>query len=81
MKSVIGKHSGAVADVKVTHGDLIEFGEDQLEVRCTPGHTNGCLTFVAHNRRMAFTGDALLIRGCGRTDFQEGAISVNSNFL
>lgn len=32
----------------------------------------GCVTYVSHDHRMAFTGDALLIRGCGRTDFQEG---------
>lgn len=32
----------------------------------------GCVTYVDHTGRMAFTGDALLIRACGRTDFQEG---------
>ena len=32
----------------------------------------GCVTFVCHKQGIAFTGDALLIRGCGRTDFQEG---------
>ncbi len=32
----------------------------------------GCMTFVWHEKGMAFTGDALLIRGCGRTDFQQG---------
>jgi rhodanese-related sulfurtransferase len=42
-------------------------------VRATPGHTNGCLTYVLDDRRMAFTGDSLLIRGCGRTDFQQGS--------
>lgn len=46
------------------------FGRYHLEVRTTPGHTNGCVTFVLDDRSMAFTGDALLIRGCGRTDFQ-----------
>src|SRR5690606_39834637 len=40
--------------------------------RATPGHTNGCMTFVLDGARMAFTGDALLIRGAGRTDFQQG---------
>lgn len=45
-------------------------------MRATPGHTLGCVTYVTGdgpdqpNPRMAFTGDALLIRGCGRTDFQ-----------
>lgn len=32
----------------------------------------GCITYVWHEKEMAFTGDALLVRGCGRTDFQEG---------
>ena len=32
----------------------------------------GCVTYVDHASRLAFTGDALLIRACGRTDFQEG---------
>lgn len=33
----------------------------------------GCVTYVCHEQGLAFTGDALLIRGCGRTDFQEGS--------
>jgi rhodanese-related sulfurtransferase len=41
-------------------------------VRATPGHTNGCLTYVLDDESMAFTGDCLLIRGSGRTDFQHG---------
>ncbi|CAL4128436.1 unnamed protein product, partial [Meganyctiphanes norvegica] len=71
-KSIV-KVSGAKADVHVEHGDVIEFGGHKLEVRSTPGHTNGCITYVSHAESMAFTGDALLIRGCGRTDFQEGS--------
>ncbi len=38
----------------------------------TPGHTNGCVTYVTSDRQMAFTGDALLVRSSGRTDFQQG---------
>ena len=52
--------------------DTIAFGKRYLTVRATPGHTNGCLTYVLDNEAMAFTGDCLLIRGCGRTDFQQG---------
>lgn len=55
------------------HGDTVAFGTRQLQVRATPGHTNGCLSFVLDDQSMAFTGDALLIRGCGRTDFQHGS--------
>ncbi|CAK6693192.1 Hydroxyacylglutathione hydrolase [Synechococcus sp. CBW1107] len=54
------------------HGDRVPFGGRHLEVRATPGHTNGCLTFVLDDQTMAFTGDALLVRGCGRCDFQDG---------
>jgi rhodanese-related sulfurtransferase len=43
-----------------------------LEVRSTPGHTDGCVSFVLDDNSRAFTGDALLVRGCGRCDFQQG---------
>ncbi len=60
------------ADRYLEHGDRVTFGDRYLEVRATPGHTSGCLTYVLDDRSSAFTGDCLLIRGCGRTDFQEG---------
>ena len=50
----------------------IRFGASSLEPRHTPGHTGACTTYVLDDRSLAFTGDALLIRGCGRTDFQQG---------
>ncbi|KAL6578926.1 Polypeptide N-acetylgalactosaminyltransferase 3 [Orobanche minor] len=76
VKSIISKASNAKADLFVESGDKISFGDLFLEVRATPGHTQGCVTYVTGDGpeqphpRMAFTGDALLIRGCGRTDFQ-----------
>lgn len=63
------------ADRLLKHGDEIRFGTRHLTVRSTPGHTSGCITYVLDDERMAFTGDALLIRGCGRTDFQQGSAS------
>ena len=60
------------ADRYLEHLETIEFGKRQLEARATPGHTDGCLTYVLDDRSAAFTGDAVLIRGCGRTDFQQG---------
>lgn len=73
-KVVLGERSGVgYADRLVKDGDRVAFGRHWLEVRETPGHTDGCLTFVTEDQRMAFTGDALLIRGCGRTDFQQGS--------
>ncbi len=56
----------------LVHGDVVVFGGRHLGVRATPGHTDGCLTYVLDDARMAFTGDALLVRGCGRCDFQQG---------
>lgn len=72
LKSAISKFSGASADILLSEGDKIHFGKHYLTVRETPGHTDGCTTFVSADESMAFTGDALLIRGCGRTDFQQG---------
>lgn len=69
MKSVLAKASGGKADVLVADGDVITVGSLALEVRATPGHTPGCVTYVL-DEAMAFTGDALFVRGCGRTDFQ-----------
>ena len=56
----------------LSHGDRVAFGGRSLEVRSTPGHTDGCISFVLDDQSMAFTGDALLVRGCGRCDFQQG---------
>lgn len=71
-KSVISRLSGARADLFLEDGDILTFGRFALEARASPGHTDGCLTFVLSDHSAAFTGDALLIRGCGRTDFQQG---------
>jgi sulfur dioxygenase len=72
-RSVVSDAAGAVcADVKVQHGDKVHVGGITLEVRATPGHTNGCVSYITEDHKNAFTGDALLIRGCGRTDFQQG---------
>ncbi|HSM81318.1 MAG TPA: MBL fold metallo-hydrolase, partial [Nodosilinea sp.] len=56
------------ADYLLDHGDVVTFGSRSLEVRATPGHTDGCITYVLDDQSMAFTGDCLLIRGAGRTD-------------
>ena len=60
------------ADLYLQQGDRVHFGTRYVEVMETPGHTNGCITYVLDDQSMAFTGDAVLIRGCGRTDFQQG---------
>lgn len=71
---LLSADSGAAnADRLLKHGDRVSFGTRSLEVRATPGHTSGCLSYVLDDHSMAFTGDSLLIRGCGRTDFQQGS--------
>ena len=74
MKSVLGAtgNEDSMADMKLKNGEVLAMGAVELETRSTSGHTNGCHTFVAHAQKCLFTGDAVLIRGCGRTDFQQG---------
>src|SRR5438105_6860572 len=60
------------ADLYLRPSEQVAFGKQHLEARATPGHTGGCTTYVLDDQTMAFTGDALFIRGCGRTDFQQG---------
>lgn len=55
---------------RVTDGELIEVDGLQLRALYTPGHTDESYSFVMDDR--VFTGDTLLIRGTGRTDFQNG---------
>lgn len=70
-QTVIHHRSGAAcADRFVRDGDVLPLGALSIEVRETPGHTDGCVSYVVGDR--VFTGDALLIGGCGRTDFQQG---------
>ncbi|MBW4484694.1 MAG: MBL fold metallo-hydrolase [Tildeniella torsiva UHER 1998/13D] len=71
---ISGRYGAMVsgADYLLDHGDRVTFGDRALEVRATPGHTDGCITYVLDDHAMAFTGDCLLIRGAGRCDFQQG---------
>jgi sulfur dioxygenase len=70
-KSVVHRDAGAMCgDLLVTDGIHVQVGSLDIEVRYTPGHTNGCVSYYVGDR--IFTGDALLIGGCGRTDFQQG---------
>ena len=59
------------ASVQLKDGDTLEFGKEQIRALHTPGHTAGSMCFVW--RDQVFTGDTLLINGCGRTDFQSGS--------
>lgn len=58
------------ADLNLVEGQPMQVGQLVLEPLHTPGHTSGHFAYVWNDR--VFTGDALLIEGCGRTDFQQG---------
>jgi sulfur dioxygenase len=69
--TVMGEQSHAdVVSMRVTEGDRIEIEGLRLDVLYTPGHTDDSYSFLWADR--VFTGDTLLIRGTGRTDFQNG---------
>ena len=71
--SLIATHRKAAmecADLWLEHGDRIEFGSCGLTALYTPGHTDTDISFLGDER--VFTGDILLIRSSGRTDFQSG---------
>ncbi len=72
-KSVLSRHAGTeCSDVSVAQGDQIRLGKYRLWVLETPGHTDSCVSYYDPQGQRVFTGDSLLIRGCGRTDFQQG---------
>jgi len=69
--TVMGRRSQVdVVSMRVDEGDHVEIDGVQLSVLYTPGHTDDSYSFIMADR--VFTGDTLLIRGTGRTDFQNG---------
>lgn len=62
------------ADMQLNAGDVLTVGSQTLKVIATPGHTPGSSCFLWGDR--LFTGDTLLINGCGRTDFQNGSATM-----
>ncbi|MFN0041331.1 MAG: MBL fold metallo-hydrolase [Burkholderiales bacterium] len=70
--TVVARDCGAQGyDRYLVDGDVILFGHQEIMVIATPGHTPGSVSYLWQDR--VFTGDALLIGGCGRTDFQNGS--------
>jgi glyoxylase-like metal-dependent hydrolase (beta-lactamase superfamily II)/rhodanese-related sulfurtransferase len=70
--TVMGEQTKAdVVSMRVTEGDRIEIEGLSLDVLYTPGHTDDSYSYLLDDR--VFTGDTLLIRGTGRTDFQNGS--------
>ena len=61
----------STAALQLADGDTLRFGSETLQALHTPGHTSGSMSYVWRDH--VFTGDTLLINGCGRTDFQSGS--------
>ena len=79
---LLAEHTGAqtaapqgcgitTAALQLSHGQVLRFGGESMTALHTPGHTAGSMSFVWRDH--VFTGDTLLINGCGRTDFQSGS--------
>src|SRR5579872_6795986 len=69
--TVMGEETKAdVVSMRVAEGDRVAIEGVGLDVLYTPGHTDDSYSFLMDDR--VFTGDTLLIRGTGRTDFQNG---------
>jgi glyoxylase-like metal-dependent hydrolase (beta-lactamase superfamily II) len=71
---VLSETASNSADLQIRHGDTVTFGNEVIDVISTPGHTQGCLSYLWRDR--VFTGDALLIGGCGSTDRPGGDPAV-----
>ncbi|MFN3587231.1 MAG: MBL fold metallo-hydrolase [Moraxellaceae bacterium] len=73
--TMMGREAQAdCVSARFADGDRLHFGRHVLQVMYTPGHTDDSYSFYleADGQRLVFTGDTLLIRGTGRTDFQNG---------
>jgi sulfur dioxygenase len=82
---LLAEHAGArtaapegcgigTAAVQLKNGEVLRFGNEQLKALHTPGHTAGSMSYLWRDH--VFTGDTLLINGCGRTDFQSGSAAA-----
>jgi glyoxylase-like metal-dependent hydrolase (beta-lactamase superfamily II) len=69
---VLHKNSGvSCADDLAIEGDIFHLGDHPIHILHTPGHTDNDITYQIQGA--LFTGDTMLIRDCGRTDFQLGS--------
>ena len=69
-RTVAGARGAPCVDQRVGHGDVVRLGDVAIEVLETPGHTDDGVCYRIGDQ--VFTGDTLLVRGCGRADFQNG---------
>jgi sulfur dioxygenase len=68
----VPENAGATcADRNIKNGEILQLGKVQIKTISTPGHTDSDMAYLVNGTHL-LTGDALFIRGCGRTDFQNG---------
>ena len=78
--TIMGEQSKAdVVSMRVSDGDKVMIEGLSLDVMYTPGHTDDSYSYLMGDR--VFTGDTLLIRGTGRTDFQNGSSRAQYEFI
>jgi sulfur dioxygenase len=65
----------ACADRFMQHNEVLKLGSVEIKAIATPGHTDSHIAYLV-NQTHLLTGDALFIRGCGRTDFQSGDAGI-----
>ena len=71
-KTAVSSGAGVqCVDINLEDGQELLLGSKSIKAIATPGHTDSCMSFYFDGK--VFTGDTLLIRGCGRTDFQQGS--------
>jgi glyoxylase-like metal-dependent hydrolase (beta-lactamase superfamily II) len=69
---IVPEHAEAIcADRKIKDGEILKMGSIEIRAIATPGHTDSHMAYLVNGTHV-LTGDALFIRGCGRTDFQSG---------
>jgi sulfur dioxygenase len=73
--SIVPEHAAECADRQIRDRETLELGSIAIEAISTPGHTDSHMAYSVNGERV-LTGDALFIRGCGRTDFQNGDAST-----
>ncbi len=73
---MIGAKSSPPPGMLVSEGDVITFGQQELEVLHTPGHSPGGMCLYSRKDRILFSGDTLFAMGIGRTDLPGGSYEL-----
>ena len=69
------------ADLFLEAGDIVKFGNTELEVRFTPGHSPGSIVLINHEHKLIFAGDVLFEGSIGRTDLPGGDFDTLANSI